>query len=196
MPGPLRLRAAMTESPFPEHSLHCPHKRATHFSEPLVVMPKAIRAVQLPGPGFFQDSEEGFFLPMDKRARFPAPNTCSFLRRKKHILMSSLSALPGSLQPGPTCLAGSSRAPWHAPHPHWSCALEGLRVPSGGAGSTPVCPGGGRSLAPWAPVWCRSLAAMMISQLFIVITLITLNSLGINEDVMCTWMGIFIVVQH
>lgn len=115
LPGPLRLRAAMTESPFPEHSLHCPHKRATHFSEPLVVMPKAIRAVQLPGPGFFQDSEEGFFLPMDKRARFPAPNTCSFLRRKKHILMSSLSALPGSLQPGPTCLASLSRAPWHAP---------------------------------------------------------------------------------
>lgn len=43
---------------------------------------------------------------------------------------------------------------------------------------------------------CYSLAVIMISQLFIVITLIMLNSLGINEDVMCTWKGIFIVVQH
>lgn len=49
---------------------------------------------------------------------------------------------------------------------------------------------------PGAPPVCCSLAANMISQLFIVITLITLNSLGINEDVMCTWTGIFIVVQH
>lgn len=105
----------MIEFPFPEHSLRCPHKRATHFSEPLVVMLKAIRAVLLPGPGLFQDSEEGFLLPMGKRAWFPAPNTCSFLRRKKHILMSILSTLPGCLQPGPTCRAGLPWAPWHAP---------------------------------------------------------------------------------
>lgn len=49
---------------------------------------------------------------------------------------------------------------------------------------------------PGPPCGAASLAAIMISQLFIAITLITLNSLGINEDVMCTWMGIFIVVQH
>lgn len=49
---------------------------------------------------------------------------------------------------------------------------------------------------PRALLWCCNLAVIMISQLFIVITLITLNSLGINEDVMCTWTGIFIVVQH
>lgn len=58
-----------------------------------------------------------------------------------------------------------------------------------------MCSKGGRGQAALSPTVLQPGSHHHL-QLFIVITLITLNSLGINEDVMCTWMGIFIVVQH
>lgn len=78
--------------------------------------------------------------------------------------------------------------------PYWSCALEGLEL--AWQSPYPVCSETGRAKAILGPTMCCSLAVIAISRLFIVITLIMLNSLGINEDVMCTWKGIFIVVQH
>lgn len=80
--------------------------------------------------------------------------------------------------------------------PHWSCALEGLEFAWQRGSPYPARSEAARAKAILGPTMCCSLAVIMISQLFIVITLIMLNSLGINEDVMCTWKGIFIVVQH
>lgn len=98
---------------------------------------------------------------------------------------------PGSEERYPLSPAVSRLAP-----PSLELCCGGGGAPKGGACSTPVGSGGGRSVPPGAPLGCCSLAVNPISRLFIVITLITLNSLGINEDVMCTWTGIFIVVQH
>lgn len=57
----------------------------------------------------------------------------------------------------------------------------------------PGCSGWQKPAARVLPGRC-SLAALMVS--FTVITLITLSSLGINENIVWAWRGIFIVVQH
>lgn len=110
--------------------------------------------------------------------------------------MSSWFPLSSYLKTSHVCGAGEAQAPWHA-RPHQSCALEGLACARwSGRRHLSVLRGWQKPRLPGAPLWCCDLAVIMISQLFIVITLITLNSLGINEDVMCTWTGIFIVVQR